>query len=233
MKDDFQLGITQSFPCNYLPDQQERLIIAVDQRFQNNNDYSWLMNQGFRRSGDQIYRPHCEQCNACQSIRVISEHFKPSKSQKRLLKRNQHFTSKISKSLKPEYFDLYERYINTIHKDGAMYPATQDQYQNFLTCTLSEQVFIEIYHEHKLISLAVTDLLVDSLSAVYTFYDPDYRHHGLGVFSILKQIETCQQFGKQFLYLGYQIDACQKMNYKDRFYPHQRLVKNQWIIVNK
>ena len=236
MNHSFELGLTKPFPCNYLPNQEERLLIAVDERLQNPASYSWLMTQGFRRSGDQSYRPNCVACNACQSIRVLVEQFSPSKSQKRSLKRNQHFTIKQSSELKDSYYPLYEEYINTCHQDGSMFPATFDQFKSFLTCTLSQQTFIETWHEvdgkEQLISLAVTDVLNNGLSAVYTFYHPHYKANGLGVFSILNQIQHCKTLGLPYLYLGYQIDDCQKMNYKNKYFPYQRFIQGDWSQVN-
>lgn len=230
----FTLGLTKAFACNYLPNEQERLLIAVDDRLHNSESYSWLMAQGFRRSGDQIYRPHCANCTACQSIRVMVSHYKPSKSQKRSLKRNNQYVLKQSTTAKEEYYALYEQYINTIHQDGSMYPATKEQYQGFLTHNnITKQLFIETWDQDKLICVAVTDCLINGLSAVYTFYHPDYRKAGLGLLSIINQIKLTAELGKEFLYLGYQIDQCQKMNYKDRFFPYQKLVQNSWQIVNK
>lgn len=233
MREDYQLGISKEFPCNYLLDKNERLLIATDQRFQTSENYSWLMAQGFRRSGDQIYRPHCDHCKACQSLRVMVNHFSLSKSQKRLSKKNHHFTVNVSKQKRENYYSLYEKYINTLHADGSMYPATLEQYTNFLTCHLTEQIYVEIWDDEKLISVAVTDLLSNALSAVYTFYDSDYRKEGLGVYSILSQITIAKQFKKEFLYLGYQIDDCKKMNYKNKYFPYQILQDNTWHIVNK
>ncbi len=229
----FQLGITQEFPCSYLPNQQERLLVATDPRLHDKEHYSWLMSQGFRRSGDQIYRPHCQHCNACQSLRVLAKQFKPSKSQKRIIKKNQAFSIIVSNELKNDYYALYERYISEIHTDGAMYPPSPEQYKSFLKTYSFEQIFIEIYDETELISVAVTDVLEQALSAVYTFYHPDYRKNSLGMFSILSQIEITKQIGKDYLYLGYQIDRCQKMNYKNQFYPHEILYQNSWQLRNK
>lgn len=233
MNKSYQLGISQTFPCNYLPEQQERLLIAVDQRLQDAEHYSWLMSQGFRRSGEQIYRPHCINCSACQSLRVLTDEYSPTKSQKRLLKKNDEFTIKVQNELQDNYYSLYEYYINEVHKDGSMYPANYSQYQSFLSCELTKQVFLEIWHGETLISVAVTDVLYGALSAVYTFYHPDYRKSGIGAFSIIQQIGLAKELGKQFLYLGYQIDACQKMNYKNRYYPHQILNENSWKTINK
>lgn len=233
----YKVGITQVFPCSYLPEQEERLLVAVDERLQNSQSYSLLMSEGFRRSGDQSYRPHCPHCNACQSIRVLVNSFTPSKSQKRSRKRNSDFIIKYSTELKDAYYPLYELYINNCHQDGSMYPANFKQFQTFLTSTLSKQLFIETWHkvdnEEKLICVAVTDLLINGLSAVYTFYHVDYKANGLGVFSILNQIEYCQQLSLPYLYLGYQIDDCAKMNYKNRYFPYEKYINGQWLLTEQ
>ena len=233
MNENLKFGITAEFDCNYLPEQKERLLIAVDERLHNNKHYAWLMHEGFRRGGDQIYRPHCQHCQACQSLRVLVQDFVASKSQKRTLKKNVDFCIKFSSTVHDNYYPLYERYINTLHADGSMYPANIEQYSSFIISNITKQLFMEIWHEDKLISVAVTDDLDDALSAVYTFYDPDYRKSGLGVYSILKQIEHTRTLNRKYLYLGYQIDDCQKMNYKDRYHPHQKLIENQWQTINK
>ncbi len=229
----FKLGITKTFTCNYLPEEQERLLIAVDERLHNNNSYTWLMTQGFRRSGEQSYRPHCPQCNACQSVRVLVDHFKATKSQKRSIKRNNHLIIKHSDHLKDSYYPLFESYINTYHQDGSMYPANYDQFKSFLSSTLTKQLFIETWQDTTLVCVAVTDVLINGLSAVYTFYHPKHKSAGLGVFSILTQINTCQKFKLPYLYLGYQIDACQKMNYKNRYSPYERFVDGHWLLFEK
>mgnify|MGYP003113488637 FL=1 len=233
MNSHYKLGITKSFTCNYLPEQEERLLIAVDDNLHNRDQYGWLMQQGFRRSGNDIYRPHCVACQACKSLRVLAKEFSPSKSQKRILKRNQHFTIALSQVVKASYYPLYEQYINTVHRDGSMFPASEEQFKSFTQNNVTKQCYIEIWHNDILISVAVTDDIPDALSAVYTFYNPSYKSYGLGVYSILKQIEIAAQQNRQFLYLGYQIDECSKMNYKNRYKPHQILVENQWQTVNK
>jgi len=230
----FKVGITKTFPCSYLPDKEERLLIAVDERLQNNRSYSLLMMEGFRRSGDQSYRPYCPNCKACQSIRVVVDDFKPSRSQKRSLKRNAHFKITTSEQLQDNYFPLYENYINTFHQEGSMYPANYKQFQSFLSSKLTKQLFIEtwltINGKNQLVCVAVTDMLVNGLSAVYTFYHPDFKAHGLGVFSILTQINLCKQLSLPYLYLGYQIDDCQKMNYKNRYFPYEKFIEQEWLL---
>ncbi len=231
--------MTKTFSCNYLSAQQERLLVAVDDRLQTSESYAWLMTQGFRRSGEQSYRPHCPSCNACQSIRVLVNEFLPSKSQKRSKNRNSRFIIKQSSTLKDSYYPLFENYINTLHQDGGMYPASFKQFQSFLCCNLTEQLFIETWlpatdtEAETLVCVAVTDVLSNALSAVYTFYHPNYKSNGLGIFSILTQISLCQEMQLPYLYLGYQIDDCHKMNYKDRYFPFERFIDGHWKLNNK
>ncbi len=233
MSEDFTLGITESFECNYLPNQLERLLVATDPRLQDSKHYSWLMAQGFRRSGEQLYRPHCVNCSACQSIRVLVNNFTRSKSQKRNVKRNSQYRVETSLKQKDLYYPLYEQYINTVHADGSMCPANYEQFESFIKSDVTQQIFLEVWDDKKLISVAVVDVLSNALSAVYTFYHPDYRNHAIGIFSILMQLELAKEQSKLYLYLGYQIDDCQKMNYKNKYYPFQRLISNKWHTVNK
>ena len=116
---------------------------------------------------------------------------------------------------------------------AACFLLTIAQYETFTKSSVSEQLFIETWDGDTLISVAVTDVLSNALSAVYTFYHPDYRTKGLGVFSILNQIKFTKLHKKEYLYLGYQIDSCQKMNYKNKYYPYQELIENRWITTNK
>jgi len=231
----YKVGITKTFPCSYLPEQEERLLIAVDERLQNNSSYTMLMREGFRRSGEQSYRPYCPSCSACQSIRVIVNDFKLSKSQKRSLKRNAHFKISTSDQLKDDYYPLYENYINTCHQNGSMFPATHQQFKSFLSSKLTKQLFIETWlevnEEKQLVCVAVTDVLINALSAVYTFYHPNFKANGLGIFSILTQIDLCKQQNLEYLYLGYQIDDCKKMNYKNRYFPYEKFMDQEWILV--
>lgn len=229
----FQFGITKTFPCNYLSSQQERLVVITNGEEITNENYERLLSAGFRRSGEQVYRPHCENCKACESIRLQVNDFKPSKSQKRINNINKDLTIELTDTAKPQYFDLYRRYINAIHRGGGMYPANQEQYQNFIFSDRVSQLFIEMYLDEQLVCVAVCDNLPNSLSALYTFYDPELAKRSLGKYSILNQIDITKKLGKNLLYLGYQIDECAKMNYKKQYSPHQRLQQESWKTLNK
>lgn len=224
------VGLTQSFDCNYLPTKKEQLLVIRDERCHTDWVYEQLMSKGFRRSGNEIYRPHCPGCQACQSIRIPSSEFKPSRSQKRVRNKCQNsFTVTFENQPKPECYPLYQKYINLRHKDGSMYPASVEQYEGFLFCEWLDTLFIHLWHQGRLIGVAVTDILPNALSAIYTFFEPDYEQYSLGTYFILQQIEYCQRHDKDYLYLGYQIEECQKMNYKTKYKPYQRLIRAQWI----
>lgn len=230
---ELKFGLTYPFDCSYLPDREERLLVAVDDSAGDKHIYSQLVNLGFRRSGAQVYRPHCQTCIACSSIRIPITDFQLSTSQKRNLNKNKLLSVKTSDVVQDNYYELYQRYVDTVHYKGAMYPANSEQFSSFLSHNCFEQLFIETWLDNKLLAVAICDVLTDGLSALYTFYDPNCRALGLGTFSILKQIDYCRNNELSYLYLGYQIDECSKMNYKAKFKPHELFLNNQWKLVNK
>ena len=223
-----KVALTPPMPCNYLNGEQEQILVVQDDDLHSQAGYEVLLLNGFRRSGNDVYRPHCPTCQACQSIRIDTQLFKPSKSQKRLLNKNKHVKMRVSHQPQPDYYPLYERYINTLHSDGAMYPASQPQYDGFITSAWLTPTFLEFYLDERLIAVAVTDVMPNSMSAMYCFYEPDLLAHSLGTYAILQQLILAKKTGHQWLYLGYQIDQCSKMNYKVKFNPHQRLIAGKW-----
>lgn len=223
------VGVTQSFDCNYLQEQKEQLLVICDERCHYDWVYEQLMAKGFRRSGNEIYRPHCPSCISCESIRLSGKCFIPSRSQKRVQKRNDKmFTTTLSTNTDSQCYPLYQKYINLRHSEGTMFPASVEQYEGFLFCDWLQTQFLHLWHGEKLIGVAVTDVLPNSMSAIYTFFDPDYEKYSLGTYFIIKQLELCVSLHKDYLYLGYQIDECQKMNYKTKYRPYQRLIRSQW-----
>jgi len=233
-----KFGITQSFSCSYLPDEQEQLLVYAEDGELHSQRYSQLIQAGFRRSGEQIYRPHCPACNACKSVRIPVNSFKPSRSQKRLLKANQRFHVLFSESTKETYFPLYERYITERHSDGSMYPPSQTQFDNFVKSDWMKTHYLEAYDGEKLIAVAVTDVVdanvsMRSLSALYTFFDPDYASSSLGTWMILMQIMQARHLDYRYLYLGYYVEGCNKMSYKHKFMPFEQFIDNEWHLMRK
>ncbi len=183
-----------------------------------------LTDLGFRRSGEHIYRPWCEGCGECKSVRVPLNHFKVSKSQKRVLKRNQDLEVSFEMpSSSDEVYHLYADYINQRHSDGDMYPPSLEQFESFLCQgpAASNTRFICFRLEQKLLAVAVVDMLPKGLSAIYTFFDPAYDVRSLGRLAVLWQIRWAQSQAMDFVYLGYWIKACQKMAYKAEYRPLQ------------
>lgn len=229
-----KFGITESFECSYIPTNKERLLVYVGDSLNSTLDeYETLLEAGFRRSGDQVYRPQCPMCDACHSLRVRTFSFKPSKSQKRILSKNRDITCQLSRENKPEYYDLYARYIEARHADGSMYPPTKTQYYEFLKNNWAPPLFVELKLENDVVAVAVTDELTRSLSALYTFYDPELESRSLGSLAIMNQIFQAQKLGKQYLYLGYQIDDSRKMNYKNKFHPNEQYIDHRWVSFQK
>ncbi len=223
-----KVGITPIHPCSYLNNHQEQLLVLMDHTLFCSQGYEHLLSLGFRRSGNDIYRPQCPACSACQSVRIDSTQFTFSHSQKRLWKKAGDIDLKPSFAHKPEYYALYEKYISLRHHDGVMHPPSQQQYDHFLLCQWLTPCFLELYDKSKLIGIAVTDIMPNSLSAVYTFYDPEITKISIGTLAILKQIEFAQKNDKKWLYLGYYVEKCQKMNYKNKFNPCQMFIEQQW-----
>lgn len=236
MKDDLvniNLYLTDSHPCSYLTDQRASTVFVDPNLILTNKQYTELASLGFRRSGNYVYQPHCANCHACIPIRVIANQFQANRQQKRIIRNNQDLQVKqLKPQLTKEYFWLYERYIGMRHADGDMYPATREQYQSFLVDAPSYCYFYEFRKDQQLLAVAVVDLLEDSLSAVYTFFEPLERRRSLGQYAILWQIEECQRLGLSYLSLGYWIKNCRKMSYKLQYKPVELFVNQRWVRVN-
>jgi arginine-tRNA-protein transferase len=84
-----------------------------------------------------------------------------------------------------------------------------------------------------LLAVALTDVLNDGLSMVYSFYEPEPEHRSLGTFMILDHIARARRMGLAYVYLGYWVRGSRKMDYKGRFLPQERLAPEGWVRVNK
>lgn len=227
------LGVTKESTCSYINTELERLLVVHPKEQLSPPIYEQLMNQGFRRGGNDSYRPHCDLCQRCQSIRIEVNEFCLSKSQKRVMNKGKDLTFKWVDKPSSDYFELYSQYITKRHQTGSMYPPNQDSLDTFTKCDWLPIYFLESYLDDKLISVAVCDKLENGLSAVYTFFSPEYEKRSLGRFNILKQIDHCKNLGLKYLYLGFQIDECEAMNYKQQYLPNERYIDNQWIKYKK
>lgn len=223
------LFATPSHDCGYLEGESATTVFA-DPRVSNNNSvYTMLSRYGFRRSGNHLYRPQCEYCHACVPVRVAVKSFQARRNQRRVWSRNQDLSvRKRDQSFAVEHFMLYQRYIRARHRGGSMDNPSEEQYREFLSCTWGNTIFFEFRYDEQLVAVAVTDLLNDGMSAVYTFFDPRLSRRSLGSYAILWQIEEARRRGLDWLYLGYWIENSPKMQYKGDYRPQQRLIDGRW-----
>lgn len=221
---------TQPHACSYLPEEQATTLFLDPSQPMDVHVYAELSDMGFRRSGDHLYRPHCQQCNACIPARIPAAGFMPNRQQRKILRRNEDLRVRaVRPNFNEQYYNLYARYIEQRHSDGDMYPPSRDQFTTFLVRDLSFCRFYEFRLDDRLLAIAVTDVLPNGLSAVYTFYDPNEERRSLGRYCILWQIGEAARLGLQAVYLGYWIKNCRKMNYKTQYRPIELLVNQRWV----
>ena len=223
------LYLDKPHDCSYLDKRSAQFAYIHPDFTINSGHYSQLISQGFRRSGNHVYQPYCSQCTQCIPARLAVNDFRPSRQQRRTLKKNSDLAINIkSASFEKTHFELYQRYQQSRHTDGEMANTSKENYINFLSSDWCNSLFVEFHCGTELAGVAVVDLLDNALSAVYTFFDPKYSARSLGVYAVLWQIEHAKSLGLDWLYLGYWVADCQKMSYKTNYQPLQGLVDNQW-----
>ena len=225
---------TPPHECSYLEDVQAVTLFADPRVRLDRRRYSELSRAGFRRSGNHVYRPTCPSCNACVPVRIPVDRFTPNRQQRRTMRRNEDLEITVAEPrFELEHFNLYERYLKRRHRGGGMDVTSPEQYVSFLCSTWCDSVFIEFRHEQRLVAVAVTDVLDDGYSAVYTFFEPSEDKRSLGRFAILKQVELARRDARPHLYLGYWIGACAKMDYKTEYRPLEGLEQGRWTTLTE
>jgi arginine-tRNA-protein transferase len=222
---------TPSHPCSYLADRQ-----AITQFIQpgvplHDTLYQALLEQGFRRSGNHIYRPQCQGCNACIPLRLPVQRWRPRRNQRRAWNRiaTELDIRPLAPRFDPAQFQLYQRYIASRHGEGDMANPSAADYMRFLSSDWCTTRFVELRWRSRLLAVAVTDYLPGGLSAVYSFFEPELEHLSPGVVSLLWQIQETSRLGLPHLYLGYWIEQCPKMAYKNQYRPHQGYLAGEWV----
>lgn len=226
--DRVRLYLSSEHSCGYLAQRQARSLF-VDPEFDlNPTRYERLLQQGFRRGGDHVYRPRCSNCASCIPARIPVREFRPTRAQRRSVHSNEDLSLSICYRLSDEQFDLYQRYLRSRHAGGGMNPEDKTGFHSFLDCRWGGTEFWEYRLRGQLTVCAVVDRTPMALSAVYTFFEPDRPARGLGTFAIMSQIASARAAGMDHVYLGYWVPGSEKMDYKKNFRPLEILSRHGW-----
>ena len=235
-----QFYLTSPSACPYLPGKEERKVFThiIGRRGRELNEI--LTQGGFRRSQTIAYRPACDTCRACVSVRVLVNEFEPSDNLKRILRKNGDLIGNPTPNRPTsEQYSLFRRYVDTRHADGGMADMTVLDYSMMVEDSHVDTRLIEYRRRGidsaitgrgtgDLIAVCLTDEMSDGLSMVYSFYNPEAADRSLGTFMILDHIRRAKAMGLPYLSLGYWVDGSKKMDYKARFRPQERLLANGW-----
>ncbi|HZU63684.1 MAG TPA: arginyltransferase [Novosphingobium sp.] len=228
--------VTSPAPCPYLPERQERKVFTELKGPNAAALNDALGRIGFRRSQTVAYRPSCVDCTACVSVRVVAGEFVANGTQKRTLKRHGDLVSSICHPWSTtEQYDLLKRYLGARHPGGGMAAMDEMDYADMIEHTPVTSYVIE-YREPgedgrpgRLVGACLTDRQADGLSMVYSFYDPGEGRPGLGNFIILDHIRRAVAEGLPYVYLGYWVDGSERMQYKVRYRPLEKLGRDGWM----
>ncbi|QDY69372.1 arginyltransferase [Qingshengfaniella alkalisoli] len=220
-----QFYVTAPQPCPYLPGRMERKLFTALQGDTAEPLNDSLSKQGFRRSQNVLYRPSCAECSACLSARIRVSQFKPSRSQRRTIRRNSDLQRRATSPwATEEQFSLFRSYLDDRHADGGMADMDIFEFAAMIEETPVRSRVIEYERcsdadpgVDELAAVCLTDVLDDGLSLVYSFYEPDQPRRSLGTYVILDHVEIAREAGLPFVYLGYWVPGSPKMGYKANF----------------
>ncbi len=228
--------MTAVAPCPYLPGMTERKVFANLPFSDGAHVNDELTHAGFRRSQNIAYRPACDACDACVSVRLPVPEFVFSRSQRKVLARNADLTRDLVEAeATTEQFVLLKRYLAHRHPGGGMTDMSWSDYVSMVEDTAVRTHLIEYRTPSAdggpgdLIAVTLTDLLSDGLSMVYSFFDPEIERRSLGVFAILDHVRQAATVNLPFVYLGYWVQGSTKMDYKAAFRPMEALRPLGWM----
>lgn len=225
-----QFYMTIPSPCPYLPGRLERKLFTQLDRLAGPQLNDYLTHAGFRRSQNVIYRPACESCQSCKSLRVVTGLFSPNRRFRRILRRNADITRHPDECFATrEQFDLLSRYLSARHAGGGMETMDFPRYELMIEECASSTELVEYRDaDGALVACVLVDGISDGLSMVYSFFDPELRSRSLGNYMILDQIARCREIGLAYLYLGYWVSGSPKMDYKIDYQPAEVLGGDGW-----
>jgi arginine-tRNA-protein transferase len=229
-----QFYVTAPQPCPYLDGRSERKLFTALQGENAEKLNNALSRQGFRRSQNVLYRPSCADCTACLSARIRVADFAPSRTQRRVLRRNTDLSrTATSPWATEEQFDLFRRYLDQRHADGGMADMDIFEFAAMIEETPVKSRVIEYRSStaeegRRLTAVCLTDVLDDGLSMVYSFFDPARVGSSLGTYLILDHVEIARNAGLPYVYLGYWVPGSRKMGYKANFAALEIFKGGEW-----
>ncbi|WP_119458843.1 arginyltransferase [Rhodospirillaceae bacterium SYSU D60014] len=222
--------VTTEMPCAYLPGRLERKIVTELTGPTAVETYEILSRAGFRRSHSIAYRPACSGCSACVPVRVVAQAFKPSRSLRRIARRNADLTAQVRPANSTqEQYQVFSRYLDRRHRDGEMIGMSFHEYRSMAEDSPLDTRLVEFRTpDERLVACCLADWTLDGLSAVYSFFEPDLASRGLGSYMVIWLIEQARQLELPYVYLGYWIADSRKMAYKTRFRPLEAFGATGW-----
>ena len=218
--------------CSYLPNLSANLPLKLPGRILTPEEFDSVLASGIRRSGIFLYHTDCATCNACEPSRIKVEHFVVRNSFRRVLnKGNRELEMRVQLPILDqqhvELFNLHRSQRGLGEADQEYHPT---DYENFLVDTCCPHTLeLNFWHREELVGVSIIDCGKNSLSAVYTFFSPQYSKLSIGTYSILKQIEFAAQSEREYVYLGLYVEQNQHLNYKARFTPQERYIEGKWV----
>ncbi len=221
---------TSPLACPYLPDRMERRVVTelVGRDAAAMHDAMSLA--GYRRSHSIAYAPACPDCTACVAVRVRADRFAPSRSQRRVWKRNSDIRpAEVPVSATEKQYAMFVAYQNSRHGYGDMAKMDFHDYQSLVEDTPVETILVEFHQSDRgLVGVCLMDRIENGLSAVYSFFEPGLNKRSMGTHMILWMIAQARKLDLANVYLGYWIADCPKMSYKAAFQPLEAYAPEGW-----
>ena len=183
-------------------------------------DMDDMLAEGWRHFGTYFFRYNMniykgELCNVIP-LRVDLEGFEFTKSQRKIIKRNSQFTTKIQPIQITEAQKLLFEQHKLKFEEG-----TPGSINDFLSHSPDSVPGIAkellVFEENKLIAVSYFDIARSSISSIYGMFDLNYGKYSLGIYTMLLEIEYALKNGIKYYYHGYCYDVPSFYDYKKKF----------------